>query len=549
MKRCDKLGEGTFGIVYTAISPTTKKRYAVKRNLVEETTSFIGNPRELDLLAKLRNHPHIVRLEKVLFSNPFNEVLSPIMSNITASQGQKQRDDNAHFALEHADYDLCSFIYKTENMHFNLIKKYMVQILLAVEYMHSNNIIHRDLKPANILIFGKETDVECNLNVAKICDFGLSKPYTYQGNQTPGTVTSWYRPPEIVLGNPFYDYKSDIWSLGCILFEMIAKSAPIQVNKDDNDLILSAILKFLPVELPTRLFREYIRLNKWRKIKIDNYKCPERTSIKAKIGLTDEAIKLFNKSAGDYDLFCDLLSKMLEFHWEKRLSIRDCLNHPFFNDSKSLIDGTRKLFPPSPPFSYKYKIINCSERKWMVGLAINIFKRKSDIDWYKDRILFQAMDLFDRYLAAMSSITQKHENFVESDAVGHIDTKQDVILKFYVCIYLSIKYFSSICQPIPFVDIIPKEFINQMSLTVAENFEGGLIKNCLNCYIYRPTIYEAADLFELYLRNDDIYRLLVLYGMNQSINGLTPIQTFSYFYKNLLNCQADKIITAIVKID
>ena len=239
MLRGEKLGEGTFGIVYAARSPNSKQEYAVKRNLVEDATSFIGVPREVDILNKLRNHPHIVRLEKVAFGNPFGET---VFSPLVGVDRNSQRDDRIHFIFKSAEYDLHRYIYGATITDWSITKRYMVHILLGVEFMHARKIIHRDLKPSNILIFGAETDAMEQPNVAKICDFGLAKPYTYQGVQTPNTVTSWYRAPEIALGYPNYDYKVDIWSLGCILFEMVAKRCFLGNSPDDdNDEIVKCL--------------------------------------------------------------------------------------------------------------------------------------------------------------------------------------------------------------------------------------------------------------------------------------------------------------------
>ena len=220
---------------------------------METQTSFVGSVKELDLLNKLRHHPHIVKLQKVVFGDPFvNDPFSPLIGPDRFSQ----KNDMVHFVYDKADYDLHKFIYGALSVNFALIKKYMVQILLGVEYMHSRGIIHRDLKPSNVLIFGYDNDALNNINVVKICDFGLAKPYTFQGQQTPHTVTSLYRAPEIALDYPHYDYRIDIWAVGCIFFEMVAKRSFIINVSDSNNAILSAILGALPVE--SRLENERI---------------------------------------------------------------------------------------------------------------------------------------------------------------------------------------------------------------------------------------------------------------------------------------------------
>lgn len=71
MKQGNKLGAGTFGIVYSGFDPITEKEFAIKRNLAEKKTSFLGALREADILTKLIGHPHIIGLEQVAYKNPF----------------------------------------------------------------------------------------------------------------------------------------------------------------------------------------------------------------------------------------------------------------------------------------------------------------------------------------------------------------------------------------------------------------------------------------------------------------------------------------------
>jgi len=87
--------------------------------------------------------------------------------------------------------------------------------------LHSANIIHRDLKPANILI-----DQDCNV---VICDFGLARSLpekVHKRSLTTHVASRWYRAPELILDQEDYDFKADMWSMGCILGELIAFSDP-----------------------------------------------------------------------------------------------------------------------------------------------------------------------------------------------------------------------------------------------------------------------------------------------------------------------------------
>lgn len=101
-------------------------------------------------------------------------------------------------------------------LNSNQVRKVLHQLLLGIDQCHRRRIFHRDLKPSNILI-----DSCCNI---KIADFGLARTYglplkTY----THEVVTLWYRAPEILLGQKVYSTAVDIWSLGCIFYEIAHK--------------------------------------------------------------------------------------------------------------------------------------------------------------------------------------------------------------------------------------------------------------------------------------------------------------------------------------
>lgn len=543
MIRGEKIGEGTFGIVYAANSPRTHRTYAVKRNLVEDETSFIGAIREVDVLNKLRNHPHIVRLEHVAFGHPFiNDCFSPL----AGQQRLSQRDDSIHFVFNEANYDLHKFIYGAVKLDFYLTKKYMVDILLGLEYMHGQSIIHRDMKPSNILIFGTETDVFGNGNIAKICDFGLSKPFTYQGTQTPGTVTSWYRAPEIALGYPHYDYKSDIWATGCVFFEMMAKKAFIPNIPDNNDEILMCILNALPQPLSTQKLRSLVYSNKWRSVHIQRNQLPRfRKSFLDQFGLSSDAISQFDKQAGRIDLLCDLLNSMMKFDWSERFTATQCLDHPFFKDHTKLIAETRNRYKPNVRNEAPLIVRDCMERRWMSQMVHNIYNNRDRHRWYNHRTLFQAMDLFDRYITVMFHTKVIPSNAIESELTGLLHDKYGSELRFLTCLHLCIKYFSSIHYPIPFENIVPEMYRNDTATIIAEEFESSFIKNCLEYNIYRPSIYESADVFSDILDDHQVRQLIILYTNNTSYSGLKASELYSYYRDYLVDKPDNNLVLPI----
>ena len=121
-------------------------------------------------------------------------------------------------------FDYCEFNLKTYIEQFFPINYSFLfkQLCEGVRYLHKNNIIHRDLKPSNILIHD---------GMIKICDFGLSKVYYANQKMSFNVASLWYRAPEIFM-RVKYDYKMDIWSLGCILYEMMTNQVLFKGTKN-----------------------------------------------------------------------------------------------------------------------------------------------------------------------------------------------------------------------------------------------------------------------------------------------------------------------------
>ena len=108
------------------------------------------------------------------------------------------------------------------------IKRLFKQIVLGVYYLHSKGIIHRDLKPDNILLD--------NSKDVKLIDFDLARVIDKEKPMSRGVATIYYRPPEIFMGDTNYSMSVDIWSLGCILAEMVT-GEPLFKGKTEIEVV------------------------------------------------------------------------------------------------------------------------------------------------------------------------------------------------------------------------------------------------------------------------------------------------------------------------
>merc|ERR1712023_460758 len=215
-RKIDKLGEGTYGIVYKARNRETDDIVALKRIRLESVDEGVPCTaiREISLLKEL-NHPNIVRLYDVIHT-----------------------ERKLTLVFEFLDQDLKKFIDSCVNgkMQPMQIKSFLYQLLRGVNYCHQHLILHRDLKPQNLLI-NEEGEL-------KLADFGLARAFGIPvRSYTHEVVTLWYRAPDVLLGSRKYSTPVDVWSVGCIFAEMVT-GRPLFPGSDDNDQ-LRRIVKIL----------------------------------------------------------------------------------------------------------------------------------------------------------------------------------------------------------------------------------------------------------------------------------------------------------------
>lgn len=206
-QKLEKIGEGTYGIVYKAKDKKTGRLLALKKIRPESENEGIPATtiREIILLKNLK-HSTIIDLMEVIHN-----------------------EDRMYLVFEFIETDLKKLIdeYSRKNVDFDeyVAKKMSFQLCTAVSFCHSRNIFHRDLKPQNILV-----DSEFNI---KLADFGLGRAASIPLRvYTSQIITLWYRPPELLLGQEYYDSSVDIWSLACIFIEIYTLVAPFMGDSE-----------------------------------------------------------------------------------------------------------------------------------------------------------------------------------------------------------------------------------------------------------------------------------------------------------------------------
>ncbi|CAG8954888.1 hypothetical protein HYALB_00009938 [Hymenoscyphus albidus] len=284
----DVVGEGAYGVVCSALHKPSGQKVAIKKITPFDHSMFcLRTLREMKLL-RYFNHENIISIldiQKPRNYETFTEV---------------------YLIQELMETDMHRVI-RTQDLSDDHCQYFIYQTLRALKAMHSANVLHRDLKPSNLLL-----NANCDL---KVCDFGLARSAASQednsGFMTEYVATRWYRAPEIMLTFKEYTKAIDVWSVGCILAEMLS-GKPLFPGKDYHHQ-LTLILDVLGTPtmedyygIKSRRAREYIRSLPFKK------KVPLRT--------------LFPKTS---DLALDLLEKLLAFNPVKRITVDEALQHPY----------------------------------------------------------------------------------------------------------------------------------------------------------------------------------------------------------------------------
>lgn len=518
MHKKKKIGEGSYGVVYTGFfkDDKDKKLYAVKRNYKETTSSWLGNIHEADVLARLKGCQFIVNLHKMAIHDPFDES-NPMTPNLSSKKDMSE--DKLHFIMEYVSTSGDDYL-RSEHFSYPNSRLILTQVLLGLHYMHKNKIIHRDLKPANILI-----NFSNGVPYAKICDFGMSCNYNTCVPATPGVVTCWYRAPEICFGHKDYDYASDVWSFGCLVYEFFTQRAWLSGVGDENSKIFNSIVNKLE-EAPSEEDLTYLKSKAYKKltIKTNDILKGKRTSFGSQLKNRTNIIPEYESSMeSSLDDLVDLLRQCLQINPTKRITLDGILRHKFFSVYGDYISSMLHTHL-THPFIDQVIINSCKERTWAAVELINIYNTEIARSWFSDIILFHGMDLFDRYIYwASSAENDKVELYdSENELHGKIHTKDETELRLWACIYVMHKYYCTLQHPKRWTDFFPQKFLGSRKQEFeqqAEAFEYCLIKNVCKYKVYRETLYEMFDKFEQKPKGNDIAKLLTYYCGTQNYLG------------------------------
>ncbi|XP_050305699.1 cyclin-dependent kinase 1-like [Anthonomus grandis grandis] len=284
--KIEKIGEGTYGVVYKGKNKKTGEMVAMKRIRLENEDEGIPSTalREMSLLMELK-HKNIVTLLEVILDEP-----------------------KLYLIFEYLCMDLKKYLDNIESgkmMNPKLVKSYLFQINEAILFCHQRRVIHRDLKPQNLLISRD--------GAIKVADFGLGRAFGIPVRiYTHEVVTLWYRAPEVLLGAARYSCPVDIWSVGCIFAEMVTRKPLFQGDSEIDQLFRI----FRVLKTPTEdIWKGVSSLPEYHAI------FPNWTSYNL-----EHQVKNLSEDG------LDLLGKMLIYDPSKRISAKGIATHPYFRD-------------------------------------------------------------------------------------------------------------------------------------------------------------------------------------------------------------------------
>ncbi|KAJ1444991.1 kinase-like domain-containing protein [Pelagophyceae sp. CCMP2097] len=304
----EQIGEGVYGKVHRAREDSTGETVALKRVKNDLTSEKEGFPitalREIQILLDLK-HECIVPLREVAISD---------------------QERSVYLVFDYLEHDLNGLVESTScGLTEAHICCYMRQLVEGVAYMHSRSFLHRDIKASNLLI--------SNDGHLKIGDWGLARRWdpTPNVSYTNRVITLWYRPPELLLGavrfDDGYGTAIDVWSIGCIIAELLHRKPILPGNTEMEQMKLIFDLLGSPTEA---VWPGVERLPLWNTFgpREDDSDDEASDQPPAKPRVLRDRFSKFERHS------LDLIDDILVYCPKKRMSAQTALEHPYFRKAK-----------------------------------------------------------------------------------------------------------------------------------------------------------------------------------------------------------------------
>ncbi|CAD8109272.1 unnamed protein product [Paramecium primaurelia] len=294
------IGSGAYGCVIQVDDKNAKvekdRQVAIKKieRAFEHRLYAKRTLRELKIL-RLMKHENIVELKTLLLPK------------------SREEFEDVYMVTELLETDLAQVIKSDQVLTDEHIQLFLYQILRGLKYLHTAGILHRDLKPRNLLL-----NRNCDL---KICDFGLGRAMADPSSSNNANImtyyveTRWYRAPELLVSFKNYTPAVDMWSVGCILAELLLRKPFLRGDSTKRQVKLIFELLGTPNEAYIQSFQDEKVQNNLRKV-------IKETGPKQGIPL-EQLFKNASKNA------LDLLRKLLTFDYRQRITVQQALEHPY----------------------------------------------------------------------------------------------------------------------------------------------------------------------------------------------------------------------------
>ncbi|OMP10271.1 hypothetical protein COLO4_04658 [Corchorus olitorius] len=237
-------------------------------------------------------------------------------------------NDNVYMVMEYMELNFTGLM-ESMRRPFSTsdVKCLMLQLLEGVKYLHDNWVLHRDLKTSNLLLN--------NQGELKICDFGMARLYgTLLKRYTTKVVTQWYRAPELLLGAKKYSTAVDMWSVGCIMAELLAKEPLFRGTSEIDQLRKIFDILGTPNE---KIWPGFSKLPGAKA----NYTKQPYNLLRMKFPEASFTGYTVLSNAG-----LDLLNRLLTYDPKKRITANDALNHEWFRELP--LPKSKEFLPTSP---------------------------------------------------------------------------------------------------------------------------------------------------------------------------------------------------------